>query len=246
MNWTSSLFTFFGITQSATALATAGFRSFSFGFALGMTTAGATLWVLCLRGISRWLTRGIYSNSPLALSFLTSFFSITALSYASHIDLPYLASYLFFFSALIITIFTDATTLLISRYVTIYAMPIGWLLSNMGLLPVTPLESIGGSLAGLLILTAVRFISKKLLGKDGLGQGDVDLLCFIGAFTGPSGCWIALMTGSLLGSLFGLLYFIAAKGRRDILLPFGLFLGMGAILYVLFQERLTSFFLPVY
>ena len=224
----------------------AGFRSFSFGFALGVTTAGATLWVLCLQGVSRWLTRGIYSSSPLALSFLTSFFSIAALSYTLQSDLPYLASYIFFFSALIVTIFTDATTLLISRYVTIYAMPIGWLLSNMGLLPITPLESISGSLTGLLLLATVRFISKKLLGKDGLGQGDVDLLCFIGAFTGASGCWITLMTASLLGSIFGLIYFIAAKGKRDILLPFGLFLGMGAILYVLFQERLTSLFLPIY
>ena len=219
MNWTSSLLAFSGLSA---------------------------LWTLCLFGISRLLTRGIYSVCHPALPFLAYLFSIAALSHALSINLPYLYSYLFFFSALIVTIFTDATTLLISRYVTIYAMPIGWLLSNTGLLPITPLESIGGSLAGLLILATVRFISKKFLGKDGLGQGDVDLLCFIGAFTGPSGCWITLMTASLLGSIFGIIYFILAKGKRDILLPFGLFLGMGAILYVLFQEKLTALFLPIY
>jgi leader peptidase (prepilin peptidase)/N-methyltransferase len=219
MSWTSSFVTFSGLS---------------------------VLWTLFLWAVSRWLVKGVYSVSPFALPILVSLFSITALYHALSNNLPYLGSYFFFFSALIITLFTDATTLLISRYVTIYAMPIGWLLSNMELLPITPLESVGGSLAGLLILATVRYVSKKLLGKDGLGQGDVDLLCFIGAFTGPSGCWITLMTGSLLGSLFGIIYFIAAKGRRDILLPFGLFLGMGAILYVLFQKQLTSFFLPLY
>ena len=218
----------------------------SWNSSLFMLSGISALWTLCLWGISRWLVKGVYSTTPIILPILVSLFSTAALSYALQSDLPCLASYLFFFSALIITIFTDATTLLISRIVTLYAMPIGWLLSNIGLLPITPLESIGGSLAGLLILATVRFISKKLLGKDGLGQGDVDLLCFIGAFTGASGCWITLMTGSLLGSIFGLIYFIAAKGRRDILLPFGLFLGMGAILYVLFEKQLTYLFLPIY
>ena len=218
MNWTSSLLVFSGLS---------------------------TLWTLCLWGVSRWLVKGVCSTTPVILPILVSLFSITVFSYAIITDVPFYL-YIGFFSALVVTIFTDATTFLISRYVTLYAMPMGWLASNMGLLPITPLESIGGSLTGLFLLVMVRFISKKLLGKDGLGQGDVDLLCFIGAFTGPSGCWITLMTASLLGSIFGIVYFIATKGRRDILLPFGLFLGMGAILYVLFQHELTALFLPVY
>ena len=218
MNWTSSLLAFSGLSS---------------------------LWTVCLLGVSRWLTKGIYSVCNPVVPLLAYLFSVAALCHALSIDLPHLPSYLFFFSALIVTIFTDATTLLISRYVTLYAMPIGWLLSNLGFLPITPLESIGGSLAGLLILAAVRYIAKKLLGKDGLGQGDVDLLCFIGAFTGPSGCWITLMVASLLGSLVGCIYYGLAKEKQDILLPFGLFLGMGAILYVLFQEQLTAFFLPL-
>lgn len=213
---------------------------------LALAIAGSVLWTYCLWGYSRWLTRGVYPVCHPAISFLISLFSILALLSLFISNSPFFLAYLFFFSALIITIFTDARTLLISRMVTLYAMPLGWLLSNLQLLPISPLESIGGSLSGLLILLFVRILSRKLLGKDGLGQGDVDLLCFIGAFTGPGGCWITLMTGSLLGSFLGVLYFIIARGKRDILLPFGLFLGMGAILYILFQEKLTAFFLPVW
>ncbi len=230
MGWNSSLFELSKIAQPT----------------IPLVIAGSAFWTACLWGFSRLITRGIYSTFPPALSILASLFSVLAFSYAFSCNIPFLYSYFFFFSALIVTVFTDATTLLISRYVTLYTMPVGWLASNMGLLPITPLESIGGSLIGLLILVAVRFISKKFLGKDGLGQGDIDLLCFIGAFTGPSGCWITLMTASLLGSILGIFYFILARGKRDILLPFGMFLGMGAILYVLFQERLIALFLPIY
>ncbi len=230
MNWTSSLFALSEISQPATVV----------------VMAGSALWTICLWGVSRFLTQGIYSLAHPVLPVLAGIFSSAALTYAITTDLPYLYTYLFFFSALIVTIFTDTTTLLISRYVTLYAMPVGWLLSNLGFSPLTPLESIGGSLAGLLILATVRFIAQKCMGKDGLGQGDVDLLCFIGAFTGPSGCWIVLMVASLLGSLVGCVSYALAKEKQDILLPFGLFLGMGAILYVLFQKQLTSLFLPIY
>lgn len=212
-------------------------------FLLSVVSA-STIWTGCLWGISRWLTRGIYSTAHTLIAGVLSLFSVTIFSYAIITDLPFLPAYLFFFSALVVTIFTDVTTLLISQMVTLYTMPIGWILSNIGLLPISPLSSIGGSVCGLLILLAVRSASRKWLDKDGLGQGDIDLLCFIGAFTGPVGCWITLMIGSILGSVIGLIYFIAARGKRDILLPFGLFLGMGAILFVLFTKEFTSLFLP--
>ncbi len=157
----------------------------------------------------------------------------------------FFVAYFLFFSALIVTMFTDATTLLISQLVTLYLVPFGWMLANLQLLPISPLSSIGGSLCGLLLLWLVRKLSQKFLHKEGLGQGDVDLLCFIGAFTGPLGCWITLMVGSILASLVGLIYFIASRAKQDIMLPFGLFLSMGALLYVFFQEELIALFLPL-
>ena len=58
----------------------------------------------------------------------------------------YWPAYIFFFSALIITIFTDLEELVISRYVTLYLVPVGWALSMFKLLPISPTESILGSI----------------------------------------------------------------------------------------------------
>jgi len=210
---------------------------------LPLIVIGSLVWTACLWLLANRLTKGITPKiHPLIVGGLFTFSTVIFSYNLAHAS-PYLLSYSFFLSALVVTMFTDATTLLISRIVTLYSMPIGWILSNAGLLPISPLESIIGSLFGLLLLWLVRTIAHKALGRDGLGQGDIDLLCFIGAFTGPIGCWITLMTGSIIGSVLGLGYAIRRR-NTGVLLPFGLFLGMGAALYILFQENLTSLFIP--
>lgn len=158
---------------------------------------------------------------------------------------PYKYAYLFFYFALAVTMLTDSITFLISRFVTIYLVPVGWALSYCGYLPISPLESILGSIIGLGLLAGVNFLCKRFLGRDGLGQGDIDLMAFIGAFTGPVGCWFTLMIGSIAGSVCGLIYMaIFKRTRNDFLLPFGFFLAGSAIIYVMFQETLTTYFLP--
>lgn len=202
-------------------------------------------WTGSLWAIARFLTRNSHvSRYPFALSTI-AFFAVGTLFYLFQLPSQFFVAYSLFFSALIVTMFTDATTLLISQLVTLYLVPVGWMLANLNLLPISPLSSIAGSLCGLLLLWLVRKLSQKFLHKEGLGQGDVDLLCFIGAFTGPLGCWITLMVGSILASLVGLIYFIASRAKQDIMLPFGLFLSMAAILYVFFEKQLIAFFLPL-
>lgn len=58
--------------------------------------------------------------------------------------------------------------------------------------------------AGFLLLSA--WISPLLMGKEGMGRGDVKLMAGIGLATGLDGSVIALFLASLFGILFGLLY----------------------------------------
>ena len=202
-------------------------------------------WTGFLWGIAQFLTKGFLIGKRPFLVIPIALFAIGIFFYLFQLPTQFLIAYFLFFSALIVTMFTDATTFLISQLVTLYLVPVGWILANFQLLPISPLSSIGGSLCGLLLLWLVKKISQKFLQKEGLGQGDVDLLCFIGAFTGPLGCWITLMVGSILASLVGLTYFIASRAKQDIMLPFGLFLSAGALLYVFFHNELIALFLPL-
>jgi leader peptidase (prepilin peptidase)/N-methyltransferase len=78
----------------------------------------------------------------------------------------------------------------------------------------------------------------KIRKKEGLGFGDVKMVAMIGAFQGLHGAIGTVMLGSILGSVIGLIYIYGAKkdpGSYE--LPFGTFLGAGAIAMALLSLR---------
>ncbi|MFC1842981.1 prepilin peptidase [Candidatus Dependentiae bacterium] len=160
-------------------------------------------------------------------------------------NLIYFPAYFIFFSALIITIRTDIEFMLISRFATIFLIPLGFLFSFLGLLPINLLSSLLGALLGYGFLFGVSKIFKYLTGKQGIGQGDLELLAFIGSFLGIIGCWISLFLGSIIGSLFGIIYIAITKKSKAVKMPFGHFLSIGAILFVLFGKYLSYLVLGI-
>jgi len=154
----------------------------------------------------------------------------------------YIPAYFIFFSALIVTIRTDIETLLISRIVTLFLVPAGILFSFLKLLPITPLNSISGALLGYFFLYFFSKLFQKITQREGIGSGDFDLLAFIGSFTGITGCWMSLLIGSVLGSLFGIIQIILGKASRTTKIPFGPFLAIGALIFVLLQGSIIRLF----
>ncbi len=182
-----------------------------------------------LRGRCRCCHQPISSLYPL-IEFLTAFVCLVLffISPAQYFPLFFL-----FFSALIVTIRSDLETMLISRYVTTYLVPVALLGAYGNLLPISPIESISGWLLGWIFMKTVQYGFKKVTNKDGLGDGDVDLIAMIGAFTGPIGCWMSLLIGSILGTLSALFLYAFSSMTPDRKMPFGPFLALGAIVWVI-------------
>ncbi len=158
------------------------------------------------------------------------------------IEPRYWISYGIFFSALIVTIRTDAETMLIARSMTLGLVPVALALSAFGLLSLSLLESIGGALFGYGILWSIAQLFYLLRKQEGMGEGDFDLLSMIGAFTGIFGSWITLLIGAFLGTLAGIL--ILAQGAdRSTKIAFGPWLALGGIIYTFIQEWLYNFLL---
>jgi leader peptidase (prepilin peptidase) / N-methyltransferase len=147
----------------------------------------------------------------------------------------YYLAYLLFFSALIITIRTDLETMLICRYVTLFLIPVGVIAGLFKLLPITAIASIVGALLGYFSLWLVAKVFYYMSKKEGIGQGDLELLAFIGSFIGPLGVWASLFIGSIAGSLVGIFYIIYKGASKTTKIPFGPFLALGAIIYTLMQ-----------
>lgn len=186
-----------------------------------------------LKGKCRYCKNPISYLYPL-IEFITaaSFYAIVL-----WIDPYYWFGYFLFFSALIVTIRTDLEQMLISRYATLLLIPFGWVLSAIDRLPLSLYDSVLGSIMGYAILFIVASSFRWATGKEGMGQGDLELLAFIGAFIGPAGCGMTLFIASTIGAIGGIMYQALIKQNKATVIPFGPFLALGAIIYTLFQNN---------
>ncbi len=200
---------------------------------------------LFLAGACRTCKQPISLLYPSIEIITTIFLSLLYLSPAQH----YFFAYFIFFSALIVTIRSDIETMLILRYATIYLVPLGFIFSAYNILPLSLVESIVGALFGYLFLFTINTLFKIIRKKDGLGDGDYDLLLFIGSFTGITGCWTSITLGSIIGSLYGISFILYSNhyhqettSLTNTKIPFGPFLALGAIIFVLYEDIFFNIF----
>jgi len=158
-----------------------------------------------------------------------------------YIEPSYWLGYATFFSALIVTMRTDIETLLISRYVTVVLIPLALVFSLAGLLPLTLYESILGTVFGYIVLWAVAHLFLLARNKEGIGEGDFELLAMIGAFTGATGVWMTLFIGAFIGSCFGVPLILAGAPAESTKIPFGSCLALAGIIYVFLQQVLIAY-----
>jgi leader peptidase (prepilin peptidase)/N-methyltransferase len=171
---------------------------------------------------------------------------LTGLGLVYTIPPAYFLAYAIFCSALLITIRTDLQTMLISRFVTLFLIPVPLILSLIYfnhdfLLPITIFASVKGALFGYFVLYFINKFFWLLTKKQGMGEGDMELLAMIGSFTGITGAWVSLMLGSFLGSLVGIILMYVSNHKTNLKIPFGPFLATSAIIYVLFQNQILNF-----
>lgn len=112
--------------------------------------------------------------------------------------------------------------------------------------PPTPVLSFADALlgaaagGGLLWIVAEGYF--RLRGREGMGLGDVKMMAMAGAFLGLKRTLLTILAGSLLGSVLGLLFMLLWSKGRDYELPFGSFLGAGALLVVFFGAPALSWY----
>lgn len=83
----------------------------------------------------------------------------------------------------------------------------------------------------------LSFVYARLRGREGLGLGDVKLLAMLGIFLGVENGLLALLVGTIGGSVLGLLYiWLGRKKASSYELPFGSFLCAGAAAVPLFHR----------
>jgi leader peptidase (prepilin peptidase)/N-methyltransferase len=177
------------------------------------------------------LTRPVAAFYGVGIGLIAANLTLITIQY----PYPYNYIYAAFACCLTISIFTDAYALLISEIFTSYTIPLAWLAAYYGWLPITLNESMYASILAALILKATYVLSQWAMKKEAMGSGDIDIFCFIAAWLGFYGAWFALTVGSCLGALYGIIRIVCGADKNNLKLPLGTFLGIGALLYLIWQ-----------
>ena len=170
------------------------------------------------------------------------------------------------FSALIVVlVFTDfrerilpdainypglAIGLLLSLFTAPSDGTAGWLARQMfSYPPPTPAISLADALLGAAVGSSVLWLVSeayyRLRHREGMGLGDVKMMLMAGAFLGLKRTVLTILAGSLIGSVLGGIYILCFSKGRDFELPFGVFLGIAALVVVFFGTPIVTWYVSL-
>jgi len=100
-----------------------------------------------------------------------------------------------------------------------------------------------GALAGGGSLWLMGFLWEKLRGVEAMGLGDVKMMLMVGAYLGWRLTILTILISALSGSLAGVSMMLRRGSRHmQMILPFGIFLGIGSIVSLLIGARIIEWY----
>ena len=100
-----------------------------------------------------------------------------------------------------------------------------------------------GALAGGGSLWLMGFLWEKLRGVEAMGFGDVKMMFMVGAYLGWRLTILTILIGAFSGSLVGISLMLRRRTRNlQMMLPFGIFLGIGSIVSLLIGTRIIEWY----
>ncbi|MGI8883932.1 MAG: prepilin peptidase [Pyrinomonadaceae bacterium] len=184
---------------------------------------------------------------------------------------PYLAVGLIFVTTIVALIFIDAENMILPNVITypllVFALLVRLLFplfisadyfTDLNYAPLTYFQDypvwlvslIGAVLGGLVgggFLWLVGAVWKLLRGVEAMGLGDVKMMFAVGALLGWRLTLLSIFLGAFSGAIIGM-FVIYRQKEKDLQtqIPFGIFLGIGSILALLFGEPLIRWYLETF
>lgn len=96
-----------------------------------------------------------------------------------------------------------------------------------------------GAAAGFAVLVAIAWLGEKVFKKEAMGGGDIWMMAMVGAFVGWKGALLTIFLGALLGTVI----FVPFAWRTGKLVPFGVFLAVGAAVTFVTGDTILAWYL---
>ncbi len=139
---------------------------------------------------------------------------------------------------LIVVSFIDLKTMEVPVKLSYFTLLAGLLLS-LFTQSQTFKEAVFGASFGAGVILFIIETYFVFTGKEGMGYGDANIMAVVGAFLGWEKVLLTLFIASVTGALVG----VILKAKREAQIPFGPFLSVGAIISLLFGERIIEWYL---
>lgn len=187
-------------------------------------------WIL-LRGKCRVCGCKISIRYPIVELLMGVFFAAIYARYGMSYST---IEYLIFVFCLVTASFIDFDHMILPDRFTLSGIVIGllgaWLNPERGFL-----DAFIGVLLGGGILLAIAYFYYVFRKIEGMGGGDIKLLAWIGAVCGMQSIFFVMIASSLIGMVVGLFYIFKSKDGLKTGIPFGPYLSLAAIIYLLFD-----------
>ena len=108
-----------------------------------------------------------------------------------------------------------------------------------------PWDNLIGALVGFVSFLLIKIIAKLIAKKEALGMGDVILMGIAGLLLNYKVWLLALMVGTLLGTIIEVLLIIFKKRKRSEPVAFGPYLVVGILTGLLFGEQIINWYLSM-
>jgi len=158
---------------------------------------------------------------------------------------PLYLIYFAFFASLTLVSFIDLAHRIIPDVISLPGIVVGlavsWLHPQIAIK-----DALIGALLGGGSLYVVASVYPLVTKREGMGGGDIKLLAMIGAFIGWKGVLFTILCSSFIGSVVGVsLMLISSEADSKYAVPFGPFLSLGAVIYVLSGEFLINWYMGI-
>lgn len=193
-----------------------------------------------LFGVVYWSV-GLNAFLPVVLIFVSAIVALVFID-AGHMILPNVITYPLLVFALLVR-FVFPLLFGANYFADFHIFPLNqiqnspvWLTSIIG--------AILGALAGGGSLWLVGEIWKRLRGVEAMGLGDVKMMFAVGALLGWRLTLLSIFIGAFTGAIIGV-FLIARQKEKDFQaqIPFGIFLGIGSIISLLFGEQIIRWYM---
>jgi leader peptidase (prepilin peptidase) / N-methyltransferase len=153
--------------------------------------------------------------------------------------------YLILAWGLVVVSFIDIDLMILPDVFTLPGIVIGLVGAALN-----PERSFNSALIGVLMgggfLWLIAYLYLLFRKEEGMGGGDIKLLAWIGAVLGWTAIPFVVLASSIIGSVVGLVLATRSEAGLKSVIPFGPYLALAAILYLLGGEQLGLWYIGLF